>query len=68
MCLCNEVSPFCPLSEVRLHRSTVIGIMAAVHCTDNKGVHYVEVTIYMFNGNPSPYIDMICLIVGACYL
>ena len=32
-----------PRHVVRLYRSTVVGIVATVRCTENKGVHYKEV-------------------------
>ena len=39
----NEATLFCPLSEVRLYRSTVIGIVATVRCMENRGVCYMKI-------------------------
>ena len=39
----NEATPFCSLPEVHLYSSTVVGIVATLHCTENRGLRYMEV-------------------------
>ena len=39
----NKATPFCRLSEVCLYRSTVVGIVANIRCTENRGVRLMEV-------------------------
>ena len=43
ICLHNEATPFCLLSEVHLYRLTVVRIVATVRLIGNRGVSFEEV-------------------------